>query len=58
MWMTPLLWEMIKMNIRESSIKYRAGKKKHQKTKQILLQEQISVSKMRMLPTKEKLGKL
>ena len=38
-----LLWEMIKMNIRESSIKYGAIKKKHQKTKQILLEEQISV---------------
>ena len=38
-----LLWEMIKMNIRESSIKYGARKKKYQKTKQILLEEQISV---------------
>ena len=38
-----LLWEMIKMNIRESSIKYGAREKKYQKTKQILLEEQISV---------------
>ena len=38
-----LLREMIKMNIRESSIKYGARKKKYQKTKQILQEEQISV---------------
>ena len=38
-----LLWEMVKMNIRESSIKYGARKKKYQETKQILLEEQISV---------------
>ena len=37
-----LPWEMVKMNIRELSIRYGSGKKKQQKIKQKLLEEQIS----------------
>ena len=57
-----LLWEMVKMNIREFSIKYGARKKKHQKTKQILLEEQVSFLEKEFessdVPNEEILSKL